>query len=284
MEFKHTIFFLILLNGVFSNAQDIIFFRDSTKVIATVMEVNPTQIKYKLYDDSTGFSIVAFKWNIYKIIYKNGFQDVFKDVKPYYWKVEEDKTQEISNKKGIRKRDSINYGHKNIILFNPVQFIDGAIGLNYFRVISKLHMSVSGEFDIGRKNASPLISDGILHEHNRNYVLAHKNSDFNLGANYNFFTKWKSFAYVGVLFRMAQFEGSYSNHLFTINKYYHFLNFGFVGKTGYGLSYSANVAIGKYYNDYLKNDPLEYQKIDYVQNISNQGTTFYLSMNLGYSF
>jgi hypothetical protein len=201
-----------------------------------------------------------------------------------YKKIEEDKSQEISNKKGIRKRDSINYFHKNIILFNPIHLIDGAIGLNYFRVINKFHMSVSTELAVGRKNKSPVISNGILQEHNSNYILTHKNIDFNLGANYNFFTKQKSFVYVGVLFRVAQYEGSYSKHLFTINKYYHFLNFGFVGKTRYRFSYSTNIAIGRYYNDYLKNDPLEYQKIDYVQNISNQGATFYFSMNLGYSF
>ena len=201
-----------------------------------------------------------------------------------YKKIEEDKSRKNSNKRDIRKRDSINYSHKNIILFNPIQLIDGAIGLNYFRVINKLHMSVSTELAVGRKNRSPVISNGILQEYNSNYILTHKNIDFNLGANYNFFTKQKSFVYVGVLFRLAQFEGSYSKHLFTINKYYHFLNFGFVGKTRYRFSYSTNIAIGRYYNDYLKNDPLEYQKIDYVQNISNQAGAFYFSMNLGYSF
>jgi hypothetical protein len=176
------------------------------------------------------------------------------------------------------------YCHKNIILFNATELIDGAIGINYFRVINKLHMSISSAISVGRKNIIPSISNGILNENNNNYALAHKNIDFNLGANYNFFTKQKSFAYVGVLWRVAQFEGSYRNHLFTINKYYHFLNFGFVGKTRYRFSYSTNIAIGRYYNDYLKNDPLEYQKIDYVQNISNKGTTFNFSMNLGYSF
>jgi hypothetical protein len=79
MKLKHFILLLILLNGVLSNAQDVIFFRDSTKVIAIVKEVNPTQIKYKLYADSNGLSVVAFKRNVFKIIYKNGFQDVFKN-------------------------------------------------------------------------------------------------------------------------------------------------------------------------------------------------------------
>ena len=162
MNFKYTILFLILLNVSKTYAQDIIFFRDSSKVIAIIKEVNPTQIKYNLYADSAGLPVLSFKWDINKIVYKNGYIEVFKEVKPYYWKEEEDKTQEISNNKRLRKRDSINYNHKNIILFNPVQLIDGAIGLNYFRVISKLHMSVSGEFAIGRKNKSPLISDGIF--------------------------------------------------------------------------------------------------------------------------
>jgi len=280
---KYLFVIILLYNLIYTTyAQDVIYFRDSTKLEALIKEVYPNVIKYKLFSISNDSLYTIDKKLVAKIIYKNGIQEIFKQethVKEH-WKYEDSYT-----KRKRRTIDTTKFNKKNIILYNFAEYIEGAYALNYYRVFYKPKLSASCALAYGKNKSYPALSDGILIEKNRNYALSHKNIDASVGINKNFFFDYrKSFVFVGLLFRIAQFEGHYGPHLFTLNKYYTYLNVGFIGRFRCGISYSTNISIGRYYNDYVKNNPIDYMNKDYVRTENPPINSFNFAMTVGYSF
>lgn len=70
--------FLCLLFSCIGSAQDTIFFKSKQKLIVIVKEVSPTEVQYKKLEMPDGPMYIVAKKDIEKIIYKNGFADVFK--------------------------------------------------------------------------------------------------------------------------------------------------------------------------------------------------------------
>lgn len=184
-----------------------------------------------------------------------------------------------------RERDSSNYKKKNIIFYNPVELLDGALGFSYFRVFYKQAISVSASATAPLPLENAAFSNAILTERNTIYTLNKKVTDFSLGANYNFSVNQQSFPFVGVLFRTAQFNGDCANRVFVLNKYYAYLNMGYLARSEMGLSFSANLALGHYYNDYLANSPKGAMMEDgFIQPKDRTLNSFMLSVLVGLSF
>jgi hypothetical protein len=81
-KFLYTgILFLMLLafNGV---AQDTIYMRNDQRIVCTVHEISTTEVKYKKWALSDGPMYIEDKSQVAQIKYKNGFIDVFQEVKP----------------------------------------------------------------------------------------------------------------------------------------------------------------------------------------------------------
>ena len=269
-----------LINTIY--AQDVIYFTDSTKVQALIKEVYPKVIKYKLFLQSNDSLYIIDKELVAKIIYKNGIQEIFKRET----QITERQKFDDSHKKSKRRIiDTTKFNRKNILLYNFTEYIEGAYALNYYRVFYKPKLSASCALAYGKNNSYPALSDGILIEKNRDYALSHKNIDASIGINKNFFFDYrKSFVFVGLLFRMAQFEGYYGPHLFILNKYYTYLNVGFIGRFRCGISYSTNISVGRYYNDYVKNNPIDFMNKNYVRTENPPINSFNFAMTVGYSF
>lgn len=64
------------------NAQDIITMRDGTEVQAKILEVNPTEIKYKKYNNPDGPVFSVKKNEVLIVKYENGEKDIFTDNQP----------------------------------------------------------------------------------------------------------------------------------------------------------------------------------------------------------
>ena len=47
---------------------------------------------------------------------------------------------------------------------------------------------------------------------------------------------------------------------------------------------STNISIGRYYNDYVKNNPIDYMNKDYVRTEDPPINSFNFGMTVGYSF
>jgi len=76
---KHIYFFVSFLffNGVFSvTAQDIIVLKDGNMIEAKVMEISPTEIRYKRIDHFDGPMIVIPAVNVLSIRYENGTTEI----------------------------------------------------------------------------------------------------------------------------------------------------------------------------------------------------------------
>ena len=74
------IFIIVLFCFSFINsthAQDKIMFIDGTEILSKVKEINNTEIKYKLFDNQDGPTIITLKKNIFIIKYENGTKEVF---------------------------------------------------------------------------------------------------------------------------------------------------------------------------------------------------------------
>lgn len=69
----------LLFTGHFLFGQDTIHMADHEKVIAKVLEVNPTQVKYKLFSLPDGPTYVVNKKDILKIVYSDGHTEYFRE-------------------------------------------------------------------------------------------------------------------------------------------------------------------------------------------------------------
>jgi len=184
-----------------------------------------------------------------------------------------------------KERDSLNYKKKSILFYNPVELLDGSLGFTYFRIFYKQAISVSGSATAPLPHKKAAFSDAILTERNTVYALNKKVTDLSLGANYNFDIAQQSFPFVGVLLRTAQFNGDYTGQVFVLNKYYAYLNMGYVARSEKGLSFAANFALGHYNNDYVANNP-KWAMIEdgFIQPKNRTINSFMLSVLFGLSF
>lgn len=157
------------------------------------------------------------------------------------------------------ERDSLKYGKKNIVFYDPFQLLDGAVGFTYMRVFYKNAISLYNSTAIGLPGNHCFISNAVLVEKTLLYYFTHKKLDICLGANYNFTPDQQSFPYFGLSARLAQFEGNYhGQHPFELNKYYFYLNAGVVFRNTHGQSLLLGLSAGHYVNVYTSNNPWQY--------------------------
>lgn len=78
------IFLILLLSFSIGNAfsQDTITKNNSEKIIAKILEISPTEIKYKKFDFQDGPTYIELKSDIKMIVYSNGSKEVFEQKKP----------------------------------------------------------------------------------------------------------------------------------------------------------------------------------------------------------
>ncbi len=72
-------FFLL---SVQCRAQDTVVKRNSEKIIAKILEVLPSEIKYKMFNYQDGPLITVPKWELKEVIYKNGMRENYDSTKP----------------------------------------------------------------------------------------------------------------------------------------------------------------------------------------------------------
>ena len=76
------LFAILLFSSLFIKAQDTIVTRNGEKIISKLMEVNPTNVRYKRFDYQDGPLFTLEKQDIKFIVYANGMKDSFKNYVP----------------------------------------------------------------------------------------------------------------------------------------------------------------------------------------------------------
>jgi hypothetical protein len=74
---KNTLHFLFLFSTAISFGQDILVKRDSSKIEAKVLEIKPTEIKYKYFNYQSGPTLIIDKNDVAYIVYQNGQKEIF---------------------------------------------------------------------------------------------------------------------------------------------------------------------------------------------------------------
>ena len=72
-------FALLAANVFFANAQDVITLKNGEEIQAKVTDITVTEIKYKLFDNLDGPTIVIPKQDVFFINYENGMREVLHD-------------------------------------------------------------------------------------------------------------------------------------------------------------------------------------------------------------
>jgi hypothetical protein len=142
----------IVLLSLDSTGCDTLIMRDETEIKVKVIEITPTEIKYKYCDHKTGPTYVVFRYNVSYIKYANGSLDSFvKEHAPLpqtaaiiknnksqsrYQDVDDDRVERYVRKKSVA---SIFWGAFGCIPFYgiPASIIAIILGSNCLRKINK---------------------------------------------------------------------------------------------------------------------------------------------------
>lgn len=111
-----------------THAQDKIMFIDGTEILSKVKEINNTEIKYKLFDNQDGPTIITLKKNIFIIKYENGTKEVFTE------NLIKDSPKNIQVETNLNTNYCVKKGNKIIDAFYGVTFNNYGAGIlnNYW--------------------------------------------------------------------------------------------------------------------------------------------------------
>lgn len=136
MNFKFlsgSILFLIMVTST-CFAQDTIYMRNDQRIACNIVEVNATEVKYKKLELSDGPLYIENKALIAQVKYKNGFIDVFPEIKIQPTqpakKTEDDYVQDRNTKKTKNDDYISNRQGNKLIVLGPTHYLYGDKRLN----------------------------------------------------------------------------------------------------------------------------------------------------------
>lgn len=166
---KTTILIILLITFAKAiHAQDIITRSDSSKVTATVLEVNPTSVKYKLFNYNDGPTITINKEDVSYITFKNGATERYQkpntgpknfgNYDPNRYNLDAVPVTIYNPIEKAKKCEKL-YNKKNYLGFNYIAFLNTALGFNYMRDIKKANLIINVPFAFGL--GSPAITNNL---------------------------------------------------------------------------------------------------------------------------
>lgn len=309
MKIKILILALFCCNFLFS--QDQLFKKDNSKLDVKILEITPTEIKFKLTSNIDGPLYIISKADVALIIYKNGEHEAFKDVAvappqtvyitPNVMSMDSMRSKMTQRK--IKQFDAMTK-NKNVVFLNALELLNAGIGLSYLREffngLVDVHVPVSFSF------ATPTTLNLFSNSYNTygvaNYKLTQKVFDIGLGIYVNTSGKRAVTHFVGPLVRFAQFNGTYqtyelvagypynttnyNNHGFVLNQTYVMLNNGILFRISPNFNMMINAALGFISNSYyVANNPATYANPNNYYYSSNYNSpVFQAGMSFGYRF
>lgn len=287
---KHLLFALLLVNK--TKAQDVITRNDSTKVNATVFEINPSEIKYKLFDYAEGPKVTVRKSDIAYITYRNGIVERYAKNSSLAKKSESYQanrynldnvpvTAYVTPEEKIKKCDKL-YNKKNYLGFNYIAFLNTALGFNYMRDIRKANLIINVPFAFGM--GSPAITNSL---YSRNYLDGTSTTKYNsmkyqIGLSALFapsMTREVNFL-MGPAFNFSEYrmsvdtkyttltasQNEYNNgrftNLFNLRREHYGVNVGFLARFSEKINMNMLITFGYKKDTYSENDPFGIETIN----------------------
>ncbi len=220
--------------SIMSFAQDQLFKKDNSKVDVKILEINTTEIKYKLFTYQDGPTITVAKKEVALIIYQNGVHEVITSAETTPTPIETPPAYVVYNNYTPSpriNRDSIEKAEvekllvtKNLISFNMIEPINGSIGINYIREFANNYFHAYVPVTVGFAapyftQAVNTIFSGNSYYYSNNYNNTFSVSDFKytnkkyeVGLGIHFQTSGKRAVthFVGPYIGTSQFTGTYS--------------------------------------------------------------------------
>ncbi len=227
-------YILICLAGT-NYAQDQLFKKDNTKLEVKVLEINQTEIKYKLFSYQDGPTIILSKKDVALIIYQNGVHEVITSElapeKPtvYYIGPPPEVPPTLSNRDSSLFRQLTTTRH--LVSLNILDPLNGCAGVSYFTEFAKNYLNVYVPISIGFAN--PYFSQssnnlfGVYNNYGygyngysiSDYKFTSKTIDAGLGIHFQTSGKHPVTHFIGPYVGVAQFTGSYRENISTYDQY-----------------------------------------------------------------
>ena len=135
-----TLLALSIIN--FCDAQDVITRNDSSQVKANIIEINPREIKYKLFNYAEGPTISSNREDVAYIVFKSGVVERYAKTRvkttpsqsynPNRYNLDAIPVSMYDPELKIKKCEKL-YNKKNYLGFNYIAFLNTALGFNYMR-------------------------------------------------------------------------------------------------------------------------------------------------------
>jgi hypothetical protein len=229
---KKIVVFLLCSLSVMGFAQDQLFKKDNSKVDVKILEINTTEIKYKLFTYQDGPTITVAKKDVALIIYQNGVHEVITSAEatptetaPAYVVYNNYTPSPRINRDSIEKAEVEKLlVTKNLISFNMIEPINGSIGINYIREFANNYFHAYVPVTIGFSapyftQAVNTIFSGNSYYYSNNYNntfsvsdFKYKNKTYEVGLGLHFQTSGKRAVthFIGPYIGTSQFTGTYS--------------------------------------------------------------------------
>lgn len=230
--------FFIIVQGCIL-AQDQVFKKDNTKIEAKVLEITPTEIKYKLFNYQDGPLFIVNKSDVAMIIYQNGTHEVFNtpsstpsqtvivssgEAQPaityqnYGDQKRKDKEEKKRKKEELtrKKMDSL-LSTKNLLLFNGLELLNGGIGLGYMREFanSKVSMYIPVAFGFAKPMFSNAAFSGAIYDDKvSNYQIKHKAIEAGISVQFHTNRNKRPVShFIGPMVNFIQYNGSIDDNI-----------------------------------------------------------------------
>lgn len=227
---KKAIIYTLFSLSTIGYAQDQLFKKDNSKVEVKILEINQTEIKYKLFTYQDGPTISIAKKEVALIIYQNGVHEVLNTVpEPVPVTVY---TGGYTYAPSVRiNQDSIDQAAfkalvstKNLVSFNTMDPINGSFTINYIREFANNYLHVYVPVSVGF--ATPLLSQAInttfagnnnyYNNYNynnyftvNNFKFTNKTYEVGLGLHFQTSGKHAVTHFIGPYIGFAEFKGTY---------------------------------------------------------------------------
>lgn len=293
-----TTFYLSIL-AFLGFSQDQLFKKDNTKLEVKILEINQTEIKYTLFNYQNGPVNVLAKSDVALIIYQNGSHDVFNEpnntpensnlvLKPIEGKIE-DLTSLVAK--------------KNLISINILEPLNGCFGISYLREFYNNRMNIYIPISIGYTypNLNQSFKNNYYNQtlnNVSNFTFTKKVIDIAFGLNFHTSDNKKITHFIGPLFGVSQFNGTYLErieiqsstpvfveHSFILNRNYYMINNGFLFRINKDFNVLLNMALGVKTEYYISNNPNKYStNSGYYNNNPFTSGSFNCGLHFGYKF
>jgi len=128
---KNILTLLILFCAAALNAQDVIYKKDNTKIEAKILEINQSEVRYKMFANPDGPLYIMYKSDVVKIVYPSGQVEIYNpEIKKEEPQIVKDDYVATTSKP--KDDDSFNKDlTRNVVSVNLIQAMLGYASISY---------------------------------------------------------------------------------------------------------------------------------------------------------